>query len=106
MLVEAKDMCFIGGHRRRPGTRFELALPEGEDLPKCLFIVGGDKREDRQTKREEGPTRKELMLQLEAAGVKYGTNDNKDALQALLNEATKAAAPGASGASDKSQPKE
>lgn len=106
MLVEAKEMCFIDGHRRRPGARFEYASPEGEQLPKCLVAVGGSKPAQDKTRRDDGPTRKELMAQLDAAGVDYGSNDNKDALQALLSENQRKFAPGSSTAPDKSQPKE
>lgn len=102
MLVRAKEICFIGGARRRKGAVFEF-----DGTPSGPIEAAGGKAVDVPTpKADDGPTRKELMAQLEAAGVKYGSNDNKDALQALLNEARKEAAPASSGAPDKSLPQE
>lgn len=101
MQVRAKETCFIGGARRREGEVFEFdGTPSGP-----LEAADGSKPQSQpqEAKKDDGPTRKELMAQLEAAGVKYGSNDNKDALQALLNEARKEAAPASSGAPDKSQ---
>lgn len=102
MQVRAKETCFIDGTRRRKGDVFEYDGTPGGPIE----AADGNKSQPQETKRDEGPTRKEIMAQLDQAGVKYGTNDNKDALQALLDQARREAAPASSGAPDKSQPQE
>lgn len=39
MLVRAKETCFRGGVRRRPGAVFEHEVGEGESLPASLEPV-------------------------------------------------------------------
>lgn len=100
MQVRAKEACFIGGARRRKGEVFEYGgTPSGP-----IEAADGSQPapKEKEKAKDEGPTRKEIMAQLEAAGVKYGNNDNKDALLALLNAARKEAAPASSDAPDKS----
>lgn len=99
MLVRAKETCFVGGARRRQGQVFEYdGKVEGPIEP----ADGSAPPPQKKAKEEDGPTRKEIMAQLDAAGVEYGSNDNKASLLALLNDAREKAAPASSGAPDKS----
>jgi hypothetical protein len=100
MLVRAKEACFIDGYRRRAGAEFDY---KGTPLPAHLVPVGGTPPAAATAPDKEGPTKKELQAQLDAAGVKYAVNDTKDELVAALNAAKAKAAPAAATAPDKSQ---
>lgn len=81
MLVKALIDIFVEGSRRKAGVTFEysgkvtdaMQVIEGE-LPKPVAV------------ESDVPelTRRELMAQLDQAGIKYAANDNKEKLLSLL----------------------
>jgi len=98
MKVRALKTCFVDGSLRKAGAVFEY-LGEPDTTLECAettapVVVSSPPA-------HEGPTKKELQAQLEAAGVKYAVNDIKDELIAALNAAKAKAAPAASTAPDK-----
>ena len=117
MLVRSNTMVFHGGRRIRvnPETNltepFEIAIEEGKPLPKHLTPADGSAPARAVAKPVPGqanapavsvrPSKKEIMAQLSAAGIKYNATQTADALFALLTKAKKAAAPAASTAPSK-----
>ena len=97
MRVIAKETGFYGGKLRRPMEEFEFT---GEKLGKWMIPVGEVKKDE--AKKDDEPTRKEIMIQLESAGVEFKPTMNKPELLALLEETLKKLNPAGSGAPDKS----
>ena len=100
MKVRALADCFIGGSRRKKGTVFDVA--ESEVTGPIEKLEDDKPVQPVKTPDDTGPTKNDIIAQLEAAGVKFNVNDNKATLKALLDEAVKVAAPASSGAPDKS----
>jgi hypothetical protein len=100
VIVKALETVFVEGSRRKKGEVFEYSGKLGP----ALEVVEGDAAPtvEIEAEKKEGPTKKELQSQLDAAGIKYGRNDNKETLTSLLNEAKAKFAPAASQVPDKS----
>lgn len=95
MRVIAKEEGFYKGVLVKPMEEFEF---DGEKCGKWFVPVDGDTEEEPTTPTqdtEEEPTRKEIMVQLDQAGVKYLANDNKATLLELLKDAVNKVSPGA-----------
>jgi hypothetical protein len=123
MLVRSKEMVFRNGRRYRvdPASgltaAFEIQLAEGKKLSKHLVPAEGAEKVEKVVKsatppgqaeasvKTGVPTKKELMAQLAAAGVKFKATLSNEALQALLDAHKKQAAPAASTAASKEETK-
>lgn len=97
MRVIAKESGFYGGKLRKAMEEFEF---KGTKLGKWMAPVGTV--EEKEKSKDEGPTRKEIMTQLEAAGIEFKPTMNKPELLALLEETMKKLNPAGSDAPDKS----
>ena len=98
MKVIATESGFYGGALRKPMEEFEF---RGKKPGKWMVPVG--ERQVEEIKEEEkGMTRKEIMAQLSAAGVKFETDSNKATLQDLFDKTMKKLNPAGSDAPDKS----
>lgn len=116
MLVRSTEMVFTGGCRLRvdPVTGltppFEYTLRDGRELPKHLVPAEGEGKVERVEKptkppgqaaapvKKSEPTKRELMAQLSAAGIKFKATLGAKELQSLLDAEKKKAAPAASSA--------
>lgn len=67
-----------------------MELPEKLKFnPRAMEEYSGDETDEKPQQKaivDLGPTRKEIMAQLDAAGVKYKSTESKAALQALLDQ--------------------
>ena len=96
MIVRFTKACFMDGAIRPAGTTYPL--PKGKRFnPKIMVADKDEPKEEpapkvRNSQWDEGPTRKELMAQLDLAGIKYKPTGNKAYFQGLLDEVKPAAA--------------
>lgn len=109
MLVRSKEMVFRDGRRFRvnPATGLTEAfeVPDGSKLSKHFVPAEGAEKVERVVKsftppgqasaptKAKEPSKRELMAQLSAAGVKYNATLSSKALQDLLNAEKKKIAP-------------
>lgn len=101
MKVIATEAGFYGGQLRQPMEEFEF---KGKKPGKWMAEVGKEDPKPEDDKEEDkGPTRKEIMTQLAAAGVQFKETMNKADLLVLLEETVKRLNPAGSGAPDKSE---
>lgn len=102
MKVIITKECFLGGAIRKVGSPY--VLPEGMKFNPKIMKEFGAEEESPETEEEspETVTKKEIMAQLDIAGIEYKTTQNKTELQALLDETKRQVAPASSGAPDKS----
>ena len=98
MEVVAIQPCFVQGGFRNTGDRFDYTgkLFKGQ-LPKSLVRADGKEIVKESVKvNDEGPTRKEIMAQLDLAGVEYKQAMNREELLSLLGDVVKKVSPGSS----------
>jgi len=96
MKVIATETGFYNKRRIYPGEVFEFA---GEKCGKWFAPVDSVAAKGKdEVKNDDGPTRKEMMVQLDQAGVKYDKNMNKADLLELLKATVQSYLPGASAA--------
>ena len=105
MRVIAKEACFVGGSRRRPGQEFDYT-GDPKRLSKACVPLGGKTaaphKEEEKKHDAKVPTKAEIKVQLAQAGVEFDSTLNHAGLMALLEETIKKIAPASSGAPDKS----
>lgn len=101
MKVIATENGFYKGRLVKAMEEFEFT---GKKLGKWMAPAGSveEKGKAEEKGKDEGPTRKEIMTQLEAAGVEFKPSMNKPELMALLEETLKKLNPAGSDAPDKS----
>jgi hypothetical protein len=95
MKVIAKEEGFYGGSLIKPMTEFEF---NGEKPGKWMVPVGSKESvvKPAENIEDNGPTRKEIMAQLEQAGVSFKPNMSKAELLDLLKSVIEKYAPGSS----------
>jgi len=93
MKVVAIETGFYGGKRLYPGDKFEFT---GEKCGKWFVPVDKKAPATEDAVTGDGPTRKELMVQLEQAGVPFKQTMNKAELLGLLKSTIESYAPGSS----------
>lgn len=102
MKLRATERIFVEGALREEGEVFEA-----KRRWKYTELVGGGEDAKPAGKNasligsETGPTRKEIMAQLDLAGVQYKGNASKAELEDLLAATRKTIAPASSGAPSK-----
>lgn len=82
-MVKAKEMCFIGGSRRRPGQVFEY---RGKKLPKYLEPVEEMAKPEEGEESDPADELTKLRRKLEDYGVKVPPRAGKEWMEKKIAE--------------------